>query len=131
LLSYHTSVEAVVHLRKNHQTHEVAQRRYTENIGVMGHLSDGEPWKVLDNFDADFTSDVRNVRIGLAMDGFSLFSTNATSYSCWPVFAILYNLPPSLCIKYEFTFLCLILPGSDHPDQCLNVILKPLIEELK
>jgi hypothetical protein len=35
-----------------------------ENIGIMGHPSDGEAWKVLENFDVDFTSDARNVRIG-------------------------------------------------------------------
>jgi hypothetical protein len=53
-----------------------------ENDGVMGHSSDGEAWKVLDKFDADFASDVRNVRFGLATDGFDPFSTNSTPYSC-------------------------------------------------
>jgi hypothetical protein len=28
-------------------------------------------------------------------------------------------------------FLCLIIPGPNHPGPRLNVILKPLIEELK
>jgi hypothetical protein len=87
--------------------------------------------KVLNSFDADFTSDVRNVHIRLAIDGFSPFNTNATPYSCWPIFAILYNLLPSLCMKYESMFLCLILLGLEHPGPCLNVILKPLIQELK
>jgi hypothetical protein len=34
-------------------------------------------------------------------------------------------------MKYEFIFLCLIIPAPDHPGKKLNVILKPLIEELK
>jgi hypothetical protein len=34
-------------------------------------------------------------------------------------------------MKYEFIFLCLIIPGADHPGKKLNVMLKPLIEELK
>jgi hypothetical protein len=34
-------------------------------------------------------------------------------------------------MKYEFMFLCLVLPGPDHASPCLNVMLKPLIEELK
>jgi hypothetical protein len=55
----------------------------------------------------------------------------ASSYSCWPVFVIPYNLPPSLCMKYEFIFLCLIIPSPDYPRKNLNVMLKPLIEELK
>jgi hypothetical protein len=45
------------------------------NDGVMEHPSDGEAWKVLDMFDRDFASDVRNVRFGLVIDGFHPFST--------------------------------------------------------
>jgi hypothetical protein len=41
----------------------------------MGHPSDGEAWKVLTGFVVDFTSDARNVRFGLATDGFDPFST--------------------------------------------------------
>jgi hypothetical protein len=84
-----------------------------ENDGVMGHPSDGEAWKVLDRFDLDIASDARNVRFGLATDGFNAFSTNYAPYSCWPIFAVSYNLPPSLCMKFEFMFLCLIIPDSD------------------
>jgi hypothetical protein len=40
-----------------------------ENDGVMVHPSDGESWKALDRFDADFTNDARNIHIGLATDG--------------------------------------------------------------
>jgi hypothetical protein len=28
-------------------------------------------------------------------------------------------------------FLCLIIPGPDHPGPSINVMLKPLIKELK
>jgi hypothetical protein len=84
-----------------------------KNDGVMGHPSDGEAWKVLDRFDVDFASDARNVRFGLAIDGFDLFSTNSTPYSSWPIFAVSYNLPPSLCMKFEFMFLCVIVPGPE------------------
>jgi hypothetical protein len=34
-------------------------------------------------------------------------------------------------MKYKYMFLCLIIPGLDHPGTNINVILKPLIEELK
>jgi hypothetical protein len=54
-----------------------------ENYEVMVHLSDYEAWMTLDSFDVDFAIDVRNVRIGLATDGFDLFSTNYAPYSCW------------------------------------------------
>jgi hypothetical protein len=45
------------------------------------HPSDGDAWKALDNFDPDFASDARNVRIGLATDGFTPFNMTAASYS--------------------------------------------------
>jgi len=102
-----------------------------ENPQMMGHPSDSDAWKALDDYDPTFASEVRNVRIGLATDGFSPFNMTASSYSCWPVFAIPYNLPPSLCMKYDYTFLCLIIPGPEHPGIKLNVMLQPLIEDLK
>jgi hypothetical protein len=102
-----------------------------ENDEVMWHPSDGEAWKVLDRFDTDFASDARNVRFGLTIDGFDPFNTNSAPYSCWSVVAVPYNLPPSLCMKFEFIFLCLIVPGLEAPGPRINVMLKPLIEELK
>jgi hypothetical protein len=34
-------------------------------------------------------------------------------------------------MKYEFMFLCLVISGAYHPGPKLNVMLKPLIDELK
>jgi hypothetical protein len=102
-----------------------------ENNNVMVHPSDGEAWKALDNFDPYFARDARNVRIGLATDDFSPFIESVASNSCWPVYAIPYNLPPALCKKYEHMFLCLIVPDPDIPRPQLNVMMQPLIEELK
>ena len=98
--------------------------------GLMVHPSDSDAWKALDSFDPDFASDERNVRIGLATESFTPFNMTAASYSCWPIFAILYNLPPDLCMKDEFMILCLIIPRPEHPGIKLNVMLEPLIEEL-
>lgn len=97
----------------------------------MVHSSNGEAWKALDNFDTDFVRDTRNFRIVLAIDDFMPFNNNNTLYSCWPIFAIPYNLPSCLCMKYEFMFMCLIIPGPDHPGPQINMMLKPLINELK
>jgi hypothetical protein len=49
--------------------------------GLMVHPSHGDAWKALDNFDPDFASDARNVRIDLATDGFTSFNMTASSYS--------------------------------------------------
>jgi hypothetical protein len=102
-----------------------------ENDQVMVDPSDSEAWKALDDFYVDFTRDAWNVCIGLATDGFSPYNMSVVSYSCWTVFAIPYNFSPALCMKYEYMFMCLIIPGPDHPGTNINVMLKPLIEELK
>jgi hypothetical protein len=96
-----------------------------ENDEVMMHPSDSEAWKALDEFDEDFTRDAWNMRIGLVTDEFSPYNMRVVSHSCWPIFAITYNLPPALCMKYEYMFLCLIIPGPDHPGTNINVMLKP------
>jgi hypothetical protein len=101
-----------------------------ENKEVMVHPLDSDAWKALDNFDPEFAQSARNVRIGLTTDGFTPFGDNTTSYSYWPVFVVPYNLPP-LCMKYEFMFLCLVVPSPDHPQPKLNVMLRPLINKLK
>jgi hypothetical protein len=102
-----------------------------ENKEVMVHPSDSDAWKALDNFDPEFAQDARNVRIGMTTDGFTPFSDNTTSYSYWLVFVVSYNLPSSLCRKYEFIFFCLVIPALDHPRPKFSVMLKPLIDELK
>jgi hypothetical protein len=55
----------------------------------------------------------------------------ALSYPCWPVFAVPYNLLSAICMKYRFIFLCLIIPGPDHPRKKIDVEIRPLIEDLK
>jgi hypothetical protein len=99
--------------------------------GLMVHPLDGDAWKALDNFDSEFAIDARNICISLATDGFTSFNMTATSYSCWPIIAMPYNLPPILCMKYEFVFLCLIIPGPKHPGVRFNVMFQPLMEVLK
>jgi hypothetical protein len=102
-----------------------------ENDQVMVHSSDSEAWNGPDAFDVDFARDAWNVCIGLEMDGFMPYDTSAASYSCWPVLAIRYNLPPTLCMKYKDMFLCFIIPSLDHPGTRINVMLKLLIDKLK
>jgi hypothetical protein len=69
------SERTAIHIRR----HKDGER---ENKEVMVHPSDGDAWKALDNFDPKFAQDMRNIRIGLATDGFTPFSDNAASYSC-------------------------------------------------
>jgi hypothetical protein len=87
--------------------------------------------EVIDTFDLEFAREAINVLIGLATDGFMPLNMTVASYSWWSIFVVLYNIPPSICMKYEFMFLCLVIHGPEHLGIHLNVMLQPLIEELK
>ncbi|XP_019258754.1 PREDICTED: uncharacterized protein LOC109236969 [Nicotiana attenuata] len=98
--------------------------------GLMRHPRDGEAWKTFDRTHSEFASDPRNVRLGLASDGFSPFGTMSTTYSIWPVFLIPYNLPPWMCMKHTSFILSMIIPGKHMPGNNIDVYLQPLVKEL-
>jgi hypothetical protein len=98
---------------------------------VMAHPLDGDVWKVLDNFHLEFAKDMRNARIRLATNSLTSFDQTTTFYSYWSIFVVPYNLLPSLHIKYEFILLCPVILGLKQHRPKLNMIVKPLIEELQ
>jgi hypothetical protein len=104
---------------------------YSDKPGVMMHPSDGEAWKHFDKEFPEFADEPRNVRLGLCTDGFTPFSFKAAPYSCWPVFLVPYNLPPSMCMKKENIFLTLVIPGPQHPGKNWDVYMEPLYDDLK
>jgi hypothetical protein len=55
------------------------------------------------------------VRLGLCTDGFNPFGSFAAPYSCWPVILTVYNLPPGMCMRPEFMFLSMVIPGPSNP----------------
>ncbi|XP_020082508.1 uncharacterized protein LOC109706120 [Ananas comosus] len=99
--------------------------------GLLRHPADGKAWRAFDEHYPDFSSDSRNVRLGLASDGFNPFRTMNTTYSTWPVVIIPYNLPPWICMKQSNFILSMIIPGKRSPGNDIDIFLQPLIEELK
>ncbi|CAM8943756.1 unnamed protein product [Rhodiola kirilowii] len=106
--------------------HEV--RRVEE--GLIRHPADSEACQDFDNKFPEFSKDIRNVRLGLATDGFNPFRAAALSHNTWPIVVMPYNLPPSLCMKKEFNILAMLISGPKSPGKCLNVLMQPLIDEL-
>ncbi|GLT36758.1 hypothetical protein SLA2020_111160 [Shorea laevis] len=102
-----------------------------EDADEVIHLVGSEAWKHFDQTHPTFAEEPRNVRLGLYTDGFNPFGCSATPYSCWPVFLTVYNLPPKLCMKSEHIFLATIIAGSKSPRKNIDVMLRPLIDELK
>ncbi|XP_050875974.1 uncharacterized protein LOC127079634 [Lathyrus oleraceus] len=99
--------------------------------GKLRHPADGEAWKEFDKCHSEFADEPRNIRLGLASDGFNPFRTMNLSHSTWPVVLIPYNFPPWWCMKAEYSMLSLLIPGPRSPGNNIDVYLQPLIEELK
>lgn len=58
------------------------------------HPADSLAWKDFDEKNEEFSRDIRNVRLGLASDGFSPFRTINIPHNTWPFILIPYNVPP-------------------------------------
>lgn len=99
--------------------------------GKMRYPADSVAWKEFDKMYPNFAADPRNVRLGLASDGFNPFGNMSTSYSMWPVVVVSYNLPPWMCMKKPFSMLTLLIPGPRAPGRDIDVFLRPLTDELK
>jgi len=94
---------------------------------LMRHPRDFEAWKTFDLLHPEFVNDPRNVRLGLATDGFNLFGNMSTSHSIWPMVLIPYNRPPWECMKQTSFILSMIIPGKQMVGNDINVYLEPLI----
>ncbi|KAL0443854.1 UNVERIFIED_CONTAM: hypothetical protein Slati_2108100 [Sesamum latifolium] len=46
------------------------------------------------------------------------------------VILTLYNLPPEMCMKSEYMFLTMVIPGPSNSKYCIDIYLELLIEEL-
>ena len=98
---------------------------------IMRHPADREEWKEFDLQHLHFALKPRNVRLGLATNGFNIFENMNNNYSMWPIILISYNLPPWLIMKESYFILSLLIPGPHQPRNEIDIYLKSLVDELK
>jgi hypothetical protein len=96
----------------------------------LSHPADGEAWKDFDRKYEWFAKDARNIRLGLATDGFNPFGKMSSSYSMWPVFLIPYNFPPWVCVEQSSFIMGLLIPGRECPGKDIDFFMEPLVDEL-
>ena len=101
------------------------------NDGILRHLVDSQEWKKFDLKHREFALEPRNVRLGLATDGFNPFGNMNNKYSIWLVLLISYNLLPWLVMKEPCFMMSLLVLGSNPLGNELDVFLRPLVDELK
>lgn len=99
--------------------------------GKLRHPADAVAWKTMDALYPEFSAENRNVRLGVAADGFNPFRTMSLSHSTWPIILVNYNLPPWLCMKQENLILSTLISGPHSPGNSIDVYMQPLIAELK
>jgi predicted amino acid-binding ACT domain protein len=116
---------------KNSAHHMTWHYKHQQEKGVLEHPSDADAWKHFDQTYPQFSSEPRNVRLGLCSDGFNPFGQSGKQYSCWPIIVTPYNLPPWMCMTTPYLFLTMIIPGPRNPKSKIDVYLQPLIDELK
>ena len=85
----------------------------------------------IDEKHPDFARELRNIRLGLAVDGFNPFRNMSLSYNMWPMVVIAYNLPLWLCTKNSYKMLTLLIPSPNAHGKDIDVFLRLLMDELK
>ncbi|KAI5327970.1 hypothetical protein L3X38_027366 [Prunus dulcis] len=96
---------------------------------VMRHPADREAWKEFDRTFPEFAADPRNVRLGLATDGFNPYGVLNQHHNTWLIFVFPYNLPPWKCMKKEYMMMTILI--TEDPGRSIDVYLRPLVDELK
>ncbi|XP_026452259.1 uncharacterized protein LOC113352677 [Papaver somniferum] len=125
----------VPRLRRLYKSAELSQKLMwhatnKSKDGKMRHPTDSLAWKHIDTKFPEFASEPRNLRLGLAADGFNPFGDVSASHGCWPVLLVLYNLPPQLCMQGHNIILSLLIPGKKQPGRDIDIYLQPLINDL-
>ncbi|XP_024028689.1 uncharacterized protein LOC112093778 [Morus notabilis] len=97
------------------------QRGHSNDEDLMRHPVDGNEWKEIDEKYHEFSRELRNVRLGLAVDGFNPFRNMRLLYSMWPVVLTTYNLPLWLCTKDPYKMLTLLISGPNAPGKDMDM----------
>jgi len=133
ILRYFPLIPRLKRMFANKATSEETRWHKDKRVAVeneMTHPADGLAWKDFDAVFPSFARDARNLRLGLATDGFNPFGNMNTTYSMWPVLVKVYNLPPWSCTAASNCIMALLIPGPKSPGKDFDIFLQPLIEEL-
>jgi hypothetical protein len=100
--------------------------------GMVRHTAYSKQWKFVDEKYPEFTTESRNIRLGLGTDGINPFSEKRSTHNLTPVVLLNYNLPPWLVTKKYFIMLSLLIPDKEIvTGRAFDTYLQPLLDELK
>ena len=96
----------------------------------LRHPADSPSWKLVDEKWSIFASNPRNLHLVVSANIINPYSSLSSTYSCWPIILITYNLPLWLCMKRKFIMFTLLISYPQQPSNEIHVYLQPLIEDL-
>lgn len=100
--------------------------------GKMRGPYDSPQWQHVKDNHVEFSSDSRNVHLGLCADSVNPYEQKRSTHSLCPVLLLNYNIPPWLTIKRFFIMLSLLIPGPEAVTAAnFDIYLYPLLEELR
>jgi len=126
ILRYFPLIPRLKRMFANKATSEETRWHKDKRVAVeneMTHPADGLAWKDFDAVFPSFARDAKNLRLGLATDGFNPFGNMNTTYSMWPVLVKVYNLPPWSCTAASNCIMALLIPGPKSPGKDFDVFL--------
>lgn len=122
MLDYRSNLEAYSGIMRDVFDSEHFRELLEKNVTING---EELPYKIGEHRDDLF--------IGFSFDGVSLYrglgvEQRRTSLSCWPAFAIMYSISPTLRTRLEHVMCLGIIPGP-HSPKITNSFLYPFFEE--
>src|SRR5258708_38517808 len=79
--------------------------------------------------DHHFFSDIRDVTLGLMLDGFQIFKAHRDGgATCWPLITLNFNLPPDICMQLAHIIPLSIIPEPKAPKN-FNLFLHLFLHE--
>ena len=92
--------------------------------GEMHHPSDAIAWQHFNEVYPAFAAESWNIYLCLSTDGFNPIGMNDEAHSLWPVIVTPYNLTLGMCMKREFFYLSVLIPGPKHPRKAYDISRK-------
>jgi len=98
---------------------------------LLRHPTDYPQWKKIDEIFLEFGAELRNLRLGLPIDGMNPYGNLSSKHSSWSVLLMIYNLSSLLCMKRKYMMLSIMILGPRQHGHDIDVYLKSLINDLK
>jgi len=93
---------------------------------IVKDITESAGWKKY-AVDTGFFDDLRNIFMGLCVDGVNPFGKS--THSTWPIMLTIFNFPPHLRTRSELMILIGIIPGPRTPKN-INIYLSLFVHEL-